>query len=56
VYAGGTDLIPKLKARTISPPETIVDLKGIPDLDYIDYEERYGLRIGALATIRSIET
>ena len=56
VYAGGTDLIPKLKARTISPPETIVDLKGIPDLDYIDYDERYGLRIGALATIRSIET
>jgi carbon-monoxide dehydrogenase medium subunit len=56
VYAGGTDLIPKLKGRTMSPPETIVDLKGIPDLDYIDYDERYGLRIGALATIRSIET
>jgi aerobic carbon-monoxide dehydrogenase medium subunit len=56
VYAGGTDLIPKLKARTINPPETIVDLKGIPGLDYIDYDDRHGLRIGALATIRSIET
>jgi CO/xanthine dehydrogenase FAD-binding subunit len=56
VYAGGTDLIPKLKGRTITPPESIVDLKGIPGLDYIDYDDRNGLRIGALATIRSIET
>jgi CO/xanthine dehydrogenase FAD-binding subunit len=56
VYAGGTDLIPKLKGRTIIPPESIVDLKGIPGLDYIDYDDRNGLRIGALATIRSIET
>lgn len=55
VYAGGTDLIPKLKGRTITPPEAIVDLKGIPGLDYIDYDDRHGLRIGALATIRSIE-
>jgi carbon-monoxide dehydrogenase medium subunit len=56
VYAGGTDLIPKLKGRTITPPEAIVDLKGIHGLDYIDYDDRHGLRIGALATIRSIET
>ena len=56
VYAGGTDLIPKLKARAISPPETLVDLKGIPGLDYIDYDDSDGLRIGALSTIRSIET
>jgi CO/xanthine dehydrogenase FAD-binding subunit len=56
VYAGGTDLIPKLKGRLITPPKAIVDLKGIPGLDYIDYDDRNGLRIGALATIRSIET
>jgi CO/xanthine dehydrogenase FAD-binding subunit len=56
VYAGGTDLIPKLKSRAINPPEAIVDLKGIPGLDYIDYDKSHGLRIGALATIRSIET
>jgi CO/xanthine dehydrogenase FAD-binding subunit len=56
VYAGGTDLIPKLKGRTITPPESIVDLKAIPGLDHIDYDDRNGLRIGALATIRSIET
>jgi CO/xanthine dehydrogenase FAD-binding subunit len=56
VYAGGTDLIPKLKARAISPPEAIVDLKGLPGMDYIDYDKNHGLRIGALTTIRSIET
>ena len=56
VYAGGTDLIPKLKGRTINTPEAIVDLKGISGLDYIDYDDSHGLRIGALATIRSIET
>jgi CO/xanthine dehydrogenase FAD-binding subunit len=56
VYAGGTDLIPRLKGRIVDPPETLVDLKGIPDLDYIDYDERHGPRIGALASIRSVAT
>jgi len=54
VYAGGTDLIPKIKARTLNPPEALIDLKGIPGLDYIEYDEQEGLRIGALATIRSV--
>ena len=56
VYAGGTDLIPKLKERVLNTPETLVDLKGIPDLDYIDYDEQGGLRIGALATVRTVAT
>ncbi|MEJ2067038.1 MAG: xanthine dehydrogenase family protein subunit M [Deltaproteobacteria bacterium] len=56
VYAGGTDLIPRLKGRILNSPETLVDLKGIPDLDYIDYDEQHGLRIGALASIRSVAT
>ncbi len=54
VYAGGTDLIPRLKGRLVSAPELLVDLKGIPDLDYVTYDEREGLRIGALATIDSV--
>lgn len=53
-YAGGTDVIPKLKSRLIDTPEVLMDLKGIPDLDYIDYDEKSGLRIGALATIFSV--
>jgi len=54
IYAGGTDVIPKLKSRLINTPEVLVDLKGIPDLEYIDYDEKNGLRIGALATIFSV--
>ncbi|MFH0845731.1 MAG: xanthine dehydrogenase family protein subunit M [Pseudomonadota bacterium] len=56
VYAGGTDVIPKLKGRIIKQPEILVDLKGVTGLDMIDFDDRNGLRIGALATIRSVET
>jgi CO/xanthine dehydrogenase FAD-binding subunit len=56
VYAGGTDLIPKLKRRIMVHHEVLVDLKGIPNLDYVDYDDQDGLRIGALATIRSVAT
>jgi len=54
VYAGGTDVIPRLKARLIPPPEFLLDLKGIPELDYIAYDKDKGLRIGALATIAAV--
>lgn len=54
VYAGGTDIIPKLKARLIPAPELLLDLKGISELDYIEYEKGQGLRIGALATVFSV--
>jgi len=53
-YAGGTDVIPRLKARAINPPEVLVDLKGIRELDFITCDDQYGLRIGALATISSV--
>lgn len=52
--AGGTDLIPNLKRREISPPAFVVDLKSLPGLEEIYYDPKEGLRIGALATIRSI--
>jgi CO/xanthine dehydrogenase FAD-binding subunit len=56
VIAGGTDLLPKLKRRQISAPEYIVDLKGIPNLDYVKYDEVGGLSVAALATIHAVET
>jgi len=56
VIAGGTDLVPKLKRRQIETPSCIVDLKGISDLDCIRYDEKDGLRFGALTTSRAIET
>ena len=56
VIAGGTDLFPKLKRREIKAPEYIIDLEGIPDLDYIKYNEGAGLSLGALVTLRAVET
>ncbi len=54
VYAGGTDVIPRLKSRLIQTPKVLIDLKGIPEWDYIQYDQKDGLRIGALATISSV--
>lgn len=55
VIAGGTDVIPKLKRRQIGDIDCIIDLKAIPGLDYIRYDNVGGLSIGPLATIRSVE-
>jgi carbon-monoxide dehydrogenase medium subunit len=55
LMAGGTDLVPKLKRRSVQVPEYIIDLKGIPGLDYIKYKKGDGLKIGALATINDVE-
>ncbi len=54
VYAGGTDLIPKIKGRMVPAPQALVDLKGIPDLDGVSYDREAGLRIGALASIHEV--
>jgi carbon-monoxide dehydrogenase medium subunit len=53
--AGGTDILPKLKRREIQAPEYLIDLKGIPHLDYIEHDEVGGLRLGALVTIHALE-
>lgn len=53
IIAGGTDLLVKMKEREL-PPQYLVGLKGITDLDYIDYDEVDGLRIGALTSNDSI--
>jgi CO/xanthine dehydrogenase FAD-binding subunit len=55
IIAGGTDVIPKLKRREQKTPEYILDLKGIPNLDYIRYNNDV-LTIGALTTIHAVET
>lgn len=55
VMAGATDLIPPMKDKVIAP-EYIIDLKKIPGLDDLEYDEKEGLKIGALTTLRAIET
>ena len=54
VFSGGTDLIPKLKSRTIKAPPSVIDLKGIAELDFIEFSPSGGLRIGANAIIRAV--
>lgn len=52
LLAGGTDLLIGLKTRTVKP-QCLIDLKGIPDLDAIQYDN--GFKLGALTTVRDIE-
>lgn len=52
--AGGTDLLVKMKQRRIIP-RYVVNLKTIPGMDGIRYDENDGLRIGALTTIQAVK-
>lgn len=55
--AGATDLIPPMRDHAVRPePELLIDLKGIPELKYLEYDDEEGLKIGALTTLREIET
>ena len=54
VIAGGTDLVLQLRNK-ISRAEYVIDISRIPDLDYIKYDKKQGLSIGALTTIRGLE-
>jgi xanthine dehydrogenase YagS FAD-binding subunit len=52
--AGGTDLLSTLKGEYLSRyPEAVINLKTIPDLDYIRKDDG-SLRIGALARLSDI--
>lgn len=52
-YAGGTDALDLIKTDVIAPQQ-VVNLKGIPNLDKIEYRSGKGLRIGALVTITDL--
>jgi carbon-monoxide dehydrogenase medium subunit len=54
VIAGGTDLLLQIKNKT-KKPEYLIDMSGIPGLDYIKYDKKQGLSIGALTTVRDVE-
>lgn len=54
VLAGGTDILVKMKHRR-QVPAYLVNIKGIPGLDYIEYEPGEGLRVGPLTTIESLK-
>ena len=54
IIAGGQSLNTAMKHRLIAP-EYIIDIKGLSDLNYIKFDEKTGLKIGALTTHRSLE-
>ena len=52
VLAGGTDLIPLMKKRSLTP-KVVIDLKGIKGISDIQIEKDV-LRIGALTTVTQL--
>lgn len=54
VLAGGTDLVPLMKEKSLRP-ECVISIWRIDDLDYIRFDRDNGLSIGTLTTIRTIE-
>ncbi len=54
LIAGGTDLLTALKERT-DRPDYLINLAGLPELCFIEYDPADGLRIGAAATVREVE-
>jgi carbon-monoxide dehydrogenase medium subunit len=54
IIAGGQSMLVVMRQGLLAP-EYVVDIKGIRALDYMTYDEREGLRMGALTTHRAIE-
>src|SRR5258708_36833319 len=54
VYAGGTDLLIRLKNRLQQAPTYLVDIKKINNLRYIKEDAQGGVQIGALTKIAEI--
>jgi carbon-monoxide dehydrogenase medium subunit len=54
IIAGGQSMLVVMRQGLLAP-EYVVDIKGVTALDYMTYDERNGLRIGALTTHRAIE-
>ncbi len=53
ILAGGTDLLIVMKHKR-EVPRVLINIKRIPDLDGIEFDDAGGVRIGALATIQSL--
>ena len=55
ILGGGQSLVNLMKQNLVNP-SYIIDIKNLSDLDYIRYDKKDGLRIGALSTHRTVET
>lgn len=54
LLAGGTDLLVEIKEH-MRQPDYVINLKKVPGLAALSYDEATGLQIGALATVREVE-
>jgi len=54
IIAGGTDLLLAMKERAVTP-EHLVNVKNIKALKGISYDDKKGLKIGALVTVAELE-
>src|SRR2546425_12492545 len=54
VYAGGTDLLIRLKNRLKQAPSYLVDIKKINNLRYIKEDAQGGVQIGSLTKLAEI--
>jgi carbon-monoxide dehydrogenase medium subunit len=54
VIAGGQSMLVVMRQRLLTPGY-VIDVKGLTELEYIKYDEKQGLRIGALTIHRDIE-
>jgi xanthine dehydrogenase YagS FAD-binding subunit len=52
--AGGTDLLSLMKDHLVAP-KRLVSLKGIAELRGVAYDEKTGLRIGAMTTLAELD-
>ncbi len=55
IMAGGTDIIPPMRDKVLKA-DYLIDIKHIPGLEYITYDEKDGLKIGALSKLYDIQT
>jgi xanthine dehydrogenase YagS FAD-binding subunit len=54
LLAGGQDLFTEMKEHLVEPDD-LINLKGIPGLDKIEFDAAGNLTIGALATLANLE-
>ena len=53
IIAGGTDLLVMMKERTITP-KYVINIKSISAVDFVKWDEKEGLSIGALTKVSTI--
>lgn len=54
IICGGQSLLVLMRQGLVAP-STVIDIKGLSELDYIKYDDNEGMKIGATTTHRAIE-